>query len=163
YRTYRLSIPLERPLVNGSFAFERIEHVLLELELDGLVGLGHAFAFERHQAESIRSMVVDLAQSLLGQPIDDAAEVWDALWGRLTYIGHAGPPVMALAAVDTAVWDLLGKRSGLPLYRLLGGERTELPLYATGGWLSYTVDELVAEARRFAQEGFSGYKLKVGH
>jgi L-alanine-DL-glutamate epimerase-like enolase superfamily enzyme len=163
FRTHHLSIPLEREMVNGSFGFARLEHVLLELDAGGAVGIGHAFAFERRQAESIRAMAIDLAESQVGEPIDDPAAVWDALWSRTTYIGHAGPPVMALSMVDSALWDLAGKRLGEPVWRLLGGSGAPLPAYATGGWMSYSVDDLIAEARDLAGRGFGAYKMKVGH
>jgi L-alanine-DL-glutamate epimerase-like enolase superfamily enzyme len=163
FRTHHLSIPLEREMVNGSFGFARVEHVLLELDAGEAVGIGHAFAFERRQAESIRAMVVDLASSQVGEPIGDPAAVWEALWRRTAYIGHAGPPIMALSTLDSAVWDLAGKRSGMPLWQLLGGRDEPLQAYATGGWMSYSVDDLIAEARDLADRGFGAYKMKVGH
>jgi L-alanine-DL-glutamate epimerase-like enolase superfamily enzyme len=70
---------------------------------------------------------------------------------------------MALAAVDTALWDLLGKAAELPLYKMLGAVRDEVPVYATGGWFTYSKEELVEECLRFSELGYRDYKMKVGH
>lgn len=163
FRTHHLSIPLEQRMVNGSFAFAGLEHVLLELDVGDAVGIGHSFAFEPRQAESIRAMVLDLAETLVGRPVDDVRGVWGELWRRITYIGQAGPPVMALSMVDTAIWDLLAQQAGLPLYRFLGGVRDSVPVYATGGWLSSSEGELVEESERFHELGAGDYKMKVGN
>ena len=163
FQTHHLSIPLGRRMVNGNFAFDGLEHVLLELDVGDAVGIGHTFAFEPRQAESIRVMVIDLAETLIGRSIENVRGIWGELWQRISYIGHGGPPVMALATVDTAIWDLLAQQAGLPLYRLLGGVSDSLPVYATGGWLSCTHSELVEEARQFRERGAGDYKMKVGH
>jgi L-alanine-DL-glutamate epimerase-like enolase superfamily enzyme len=163
FRTHHVSVPLGRRLINGSFEFERIEHVLLELDVGDATGIGHAFAFERRQAESIRVMVLDLAETLVGSSVEAVRAVWGELWQRLSYIGHSGPPVMALSVVDTAIWDLLAQRAGLPLFRLLGAARSSIPVYATGGWLTYSKEELVEEALGLRERGFVHYKMKVGN
>ena len=163
FRTHQVSVPLGRRMTNGSFEFEAVEHVLLELDVGDATGIGYAFAFERRQAEAIRVMVVDLAETLVGRSVEAVRAVWGGLWQRLGYIGHAGPPVMALSVVDTALWDLLAQRAGLPLFRLLGASRSSLPVYATGGWLGYSREELVEEALALRERGFAHYKMKVGH
>jgi len=163
FRTHHVSVPLTRRMINGTFEFDRVEHILLELDIGDAIGIGHAFAFERRQAEAIRMMVLDLAEALVGKPVEAVRAVWGVLWQRLNYIGHSGPPVMALSAVDTALWDLLAQRAGLPLFRLLGAARTSVPVYATGGWLTYSKEELVEEALGLGERGFAHYKMKVGH
>ena len=68
----------------------------------------------------------------------------------------------AYSAVDIALWDLKGKMLGLPLYKLLGGNKTKVPVYASGGWTSYSKDELVAEAKIMVARGYDKIKVKVG-
>jgi L-alanine-DL-glutamate epimerase-like enolase superfamily enzyme len=73
-------------------------------------------------------------------------------------------PVVGISALDSALWDLLGKSTGLPLYRLLGGARDRVPAYHSGGlWLSSSTSELVAEAESFAAAGFKAMKMRLGH
>lgn len=162
FRTRHLSVPLRERMVNGTFAFEALEHVLLELDVGEATGIGYAFAFERRQAEAIRTMVVDLAEALVGSRVDKLRETWQRLWNRITYVGQAGPPVMALSAIDTALWDLLAQAAELPLYRLLGAARSSLPVYVTGGWLGVSKAGLVEEALAVRERGIPRFKLKVG-
>jgi L-rhamnonate dehydratase len=68
----------------------------------------------------------------------------------------------ALSALDIALWDLKGKILGLPVFRLLGGNKTQIPCYASGGWTSYTTEELVDETLRMKAVGYKFIKIKVG-
>jgi L-alanine-DL-glutamate epimerase-like enolase superfamily enzyme len=70
---------------------------------------------------------------------------------------------LALAAIDTALWDLRGKRTGLPLWKLAGGAQRKVPTYTTeGGWLQLTREALVDQALEARDKGFRGSKMKVG-
>jgi mandelate racemase len=164
FRIHHLSVPLERPMANGTFGFEAIESLVLELDVGDATGTGYAFCFEPRQADAIRAMVTDLCETLIDRPVDDVRAVWNDLWHRIAYIGRAGPPVMALSVVDTALWDLLAQRAQLPLFRLLGASSgSPLPVYVTGGWLTYSKEELAEEAVSLRDRGFAHYKMKVGH
>ena len=100
---------------------------------------------------------------LIGQ---DARQV-EALWNKLFWATH-GTAVgaitsLALAAVDTALWDVRCKAAGQPLWLLAGGYRERVPLYDTeGGWLNIAIDEIVAEAKNSVAKGWPGVKIKVG-
>lgn len=164
FRTHHLSVPLARPMLNGTFGFTAIESLVLELDVGDATGTGYAFCFEPRQAEAIRAMVVDLCETLVDRCVDDVRAVWSDLWRRISYIGRAGPPVMALSAVDTALWDLLAQEASLPLFRLLGASADgRLPVYVTGGWLTYSAEEVAEEAVSVRDRGFGHYKMKVGH
>ena len=68
-----------------------------------------------------------------------------------------------MAAIDTALWDLRCKRAGLPLWKLAGGAKPEIPVYSTeGGWLHIPTADLVQDALDRKAEGFGGCKVKVG-
>ena len=70
---------------------------------------------------------------------------------------------LALAAVDTALWDLRCRKAGLPLHVMAGGARDKVQLYTTeGGWLHLPTDALVADALQAKAQGFGGSKVKVG-
>jgi L-alanine-DL-glutamate epimerase-like enolase superfamily enzyme len=77
-------------------------------------------------------------------------------------VGRKGLAFCAYSAVDIALWDLKGKLLHMPLYRLLGGVKTEVPVYASGGWTSYDLDELLAEVKGMLARGFTKVKIKVG-
>jgi L-alanine-DL-glutamate epimerase-like enolase superfamily enzyme len=108
------------------------------------------------------------APLLLGEDALEQTRLWTRLahYPPLQWVGRAGITQLALAAVDIALWDLRAKSAGLPLWRFLGGAScAEVEAYNTDvGWLSYTQEELVANARRAVEEeGFRRIKLKVGH
>jgi L-alanine-DL-glutamate epimerase-like enolase superfamily enzyme len=73
-----------------------------------------------------------------------------------------GVAAWGIAAIDIALWDLLGKYLEAPVCQLLGSCREQVPAYGSGGWLSYSMDELLAEVNSYLQRGFKMVKMKVG-
>lgn len=163
FHTYHLSFPLAASRRTGTHSFDAVDYVLLEVEAEGLTGIGYAWTLARRQAESIRAMMVDLAECVVGEDSGRVRGIWQDLWQRINFIGQAGPPVMALTALDTALWDLRSQEAGMPLYRMLGATRQEVPIYATGGWLSNSHDQLIEEGLALKAQGFGAFKIKVGH
>jgi L-alanine-DL-glutamate epimerase-like enolase superfamily enzyme len=162
FRVYRLSVPLPRHYVSGAHDAVTTENVLLELSTGDFTGHGYAFTFTPAQADAVCTLVVSLANSLLGRGVDHLRATVGELRHGLGFIG-LGTGTMALAVIDTALWDLLGQQAGLPLYRLLGAYTDTLGVYASGGWFTYTKEELAEEAAGFAAAGYQAYKIKVGH
>lgn len=161
YRTYHVSKPLKQPLKNSVYSFTHIEHVLLELDADGMTGIGYAFAFAPAHAKAIRTIMADFAETLIGKEVENIRRHWMNSCIRIKLIGQTGLPVIALAPVDTALWDLLSQKAGMPLYRMWGAVRDEVPVYSSGGWLG-PVQDLVEEAVSYKGMGFKDYKMKVG-
>jgi L-alanine-DL-glutamate epimerase-like enolase superfamily enzyme len=87
------------------------------------------------------------------------------LWKALEYEGVGGIVQFAIAAVDIAVWDILGKNAGLPVYKMLGAYRDRMPVYSMCGWY-YDNDEDLAHFRRALaaamEQGYQAVKIKVG-
>lgn len=130
---------------------------------DGARGTGYSYTIGAGGS----SIVAVLRDHLLPRLIGRDADAMEAIWRDLLFGVHAlsvGPVLsLALAAIDTALWDLRGVRTGLPIARLLGGAHESLPVYTTeGGWLHLSVDELVADAVVMRERGFGGAKVKVG-
>jgi L-talarate/galactarate dehydratase len=159
---HRISLPLGRALISGIHNFRSLETIVVDLRADSLHGTGYAYTFRRREAEALAALITDLAESLLGQDVHPIRGHWHALYQRINYIGQSGLAVMALAAVDTALWDIAGQQAGLPLHRMLGGVTDQVPVYLSGGWLSYPVSELVADVTSARERGFRHYKMKVG-
>lgn len=93
-----------------------------------------------------------------------------SLWGKLLHhpplqwVGRAGISHLALSAVDIALWDLKAKAAQIPLWKLLGGSgEKKIRAYNTdGGWLNWSIDQLVADAKCLLDSGYTGIKIKVG-
>lgn len=161
-RTYQHPIPLPQPLRTAIHIIPSVENVLVEIECDGLVGSGYAFCFRPGEAAAIRTMVEDLAESLVGTDPSAVRSSWQLMWKQINTIGQSGVGVLAVSALDTALWDLHAQRAGLPLFRMLGGSQTRLPVYATGGWTSQPVEQVIEDGLRHRDDGFRYFKIKVG-
>ncbi|MAQ85012.1 MAG: mandelate racemase [Maritimibacter sp.] len=130
---------------------------------DGAVGQGYSYTIGTGGSSVMRLLSDHLAPRLLGR---EAEEV-EAIWTDLEFFTHATTvgaiTSIALAAVDTALWDLRCRRAGLPLWRLAGGAKPMAPCYTTeGGWLHLPVQALVEDALDAKQKGFKGSKVKIG-
>jgi L-alanine-DL-glutamate epimerase-like enolase superfamily enzyme len=102
----------------------------------------------------------ELAPAAIGLTAHPAT-AWDSLWWHL-HEGGLGLTGLALAAVDTALWDLRAREAGRGLVDELGRRRDAVPAYGSGVNLHYTLDELVAQAERWVAAGFGAVKVKVG-
>jgi L-alanine-DL-glutamate epimerase-like enolase superfamily enzyme len=87
------------------------------------------------------------------------------LWKALEYNGVAGVVQFAIAAADIAIWDILGKSAGLPVYKMLGAYRDRMPVYAMCGWYYDNDDDLSRYRRSLTEameQGYHAVKIKVG-
>jgi L-alanine-DL-glutamate epimerase-like enolase superfamily enzyme len=134
---------------------------VLEIDAEDEIGLGYAYATRPRHARAIQALLGDLAEALIGQPVDDIRAVWANLARHLECGGRTGIAVMALGAVDMALWDLLGKRAGMPMHRLLGAVTDRVPVYATAR-RGAEVDDLLDQARTCAAAGYAGFKVRLG-
>ena len=129
---------------------------------DGNEGLGYTYTLSGG-ARAIHSVLVsDMAPTLLGRDADRIEDIWKHLWWNLHWAGRGGLVMLALSAVDIALWDLLAKRAGLPLWRLLGGADPQVRAYAGGIDLMFSLEELLAQTDANLEKGFRAIKMKVG-
>ena len=98
----------------------------------GATGIGYTFTGGHNGAAIHKGIEADIVPLLAGEDADQIAAIWDKIWWACHYGGRGGPMVLALSAVDIALWDLKAKRAGLPLWRLLGGYSTSVRCYAGG-------------------------------
>jgi L-alanine-DL-glutamate epimerase-like enolase superfamily enzyme len=99
---------------------------------------------------------------LVGREATNITGLLEDLKREMEYFGLSGLTRFAIAAIDTALWDLYGKLQGEPCYLLWGAQRDRLPAYAMVGWLNYDLDELRRQCGRALEHGFRGVKMKVG-
>ena len=130
---------------------------------DGATGTGYTYTIGTGGSSVVALLRDHLAPLLVGE---DAADV-ERLWKRLFFHTHATAvgaiTSLALAAIDTALWDLRCRRAGLPLWQMAGGAQRSVPVYTTeGGWLHHPAQQLVDETIAARAQGFRGAKLKVG-
>jgi L-alanine-DL-glutamate epimerase-like enolase superfamily enzyme len=163
-RAYLADIAVETVRTDAVQSFVKQETVFVDLVTDdGNRGTGYAYTIGTG-GESVLAMVrAHLLPRLIGADSRRIEHLWHDLFAstRATTVGAITS--LALAAVDTALWDLRCLRAGEPLWRVAGGFRPEVPLYDTeGGWLHLSTDELVRGALAARAAGWPGVKLKVG-
>lgn len=98
---------------------------------------------------------------LIGQDPLCIEKLWDDMFWRVRGFGRKGVAFCAISAVDIALWDLKAKLFGVPLYRLLGPFTDRVPIYGSGGWTSFSEDELVREQLGYVERGIPRVKMKV--
>jgi L-alanine-DL-glutamate epimerase-like enolase superfamily enzyme len=161
---YLCDLPAERRRDDAIQAFSKQETIFVEIHTaDGCVGTGYTYTIGTGGRAILEHLQTDLLELLVGE---NAAQLED-IWQKLFWANHStmvGPMTsLALAAIDTALWDLRGQVTRQPLWLMAGGHNQSVPVYDTeGGWLQLTPEEVAANARRAVQAGFSGVKLKVG-
>lgn len=134
---------------------------LTEVETDnGLVGHGMTAITEE---EVIAAAVREVAgPALVGEDPLATERLWDKLYWLLSPRGQTGYASHVIAALDVALWDLKARSLGLPLWRLLGGARRRVPVYATFGFGFFDREELAEAAKLWVSQGFRRLKMTVG-
>ncbi len=130
---------------------------------DGAEGTGYSYTIGNGGSAVVALIRDTLAPALIGRDPDCIEEIWKSLF-FLVHANAVGPTVsLALAAIDTGLWDMRCRRAEQPLWKLAGGAQARVPLYTTeGGWLNFTVEELIDGAIEAKELGFMGCKPKVG-
>lgn len=158
-------VPLATP-VQTSFGImhDRPAVLLRVVDEDGVEGWGESWCNfpavgAEHRARLVQSVLAPIA---LGGEWDGPAALFQALTGRTAVLaiqcGEPGPIAQAIAGVDIAAWDLVGRRAGMPLWQLLGGSSGRIRVYASG--LNPDQPQRLASER--AAQGYTAFKLKVG-
>jgi L-alanine-DL-glutamate epimerase-like enolase superfamily enzyme len=134
--------------------------LLVELGSDaGWVGMGNAGLAPR-----VAKQVIDLylKDVLIGSDPFDSEYLWQHMYRKTIAFGRKGIGMVAISAVDIALWDLMGKALKQPVFRLLGGKtKKRIPVYASRLY-SQPLDELQQEAERYKASGFKAMKLRFG-
>ena len=159
-----VDVPLARPITTAIHAIESAGCVLVDVTTtDGAVGQGYVFAINGRRIRAFDEVLRDFADLVVGRDVADAAGIWQTIWDDLNPTGHAGITVSALSTVDVAVWDAHARELDVPLHSLFGTCRNRIDTYASSGlWLSASLDDLAAEARRFMDAGFRAVKVRIG-
>jgi D-galactarolactone cycloisomerase len=158
----RAAIPAEGQVSSRSGVRNTRSTTLLQVETDeGVSGIGSCSG----NGELIEVIVARVLKPLLvGMDPTEIDEIWDKAYVRGGHkeFGTRGIGVVALSGIDVALWDILGKVRGVPIYQLLGGKcRDKVPVYATALYPEEP-SKVAKRARGFAEQGFHGVKIKVG-
>jgi L-alanine-DL-glutamate epimerase-like enolase superfamily enzyme len=150
-------IPTDAPESDGTLEWSSTTIVVVEAHAAGATGLGYTYA------PAAAATLVDelLAGRAEGADALSPALVWDSLARSLRNAGRPGIGFCALAAVDTALWDLKARLLGLPLVDCLPRAHEAVPVYGSGGFCSYSLERLRKQLGGWAEDGIPRVKMKI--
>ncbi len=133
--------------------------VVVELEdADGVVGVGTAGFGNPAAVEILRQ----LEPLVIGRPPTEVAHIWETMYRSTLNTGRRGVVLHAISAIDIALWDLLGKQLGVPVYNLLGGKmHPTIRAYASWLYATEDLDALAREAASWVAQGFTAVKQRL--
>jgi L-alanine-DL-glutamate epimerase-like enolase superfamily enzyme len=152
------TVPTDAPEADGTLSWTETTIVIVEARAEGERGLGYTYSDAAAGAlieDKLAGVVKD------ADPLSPPA-AWRAMRGALRNAGRPGLGMMAVSAVDTALWDLKARLLRLPLCELLGAIHDGVPVYGSGGFTSYDDERLCAQLAGWVEQGIPRVKMKVG-
>jgi len=152
-------IPLDQPEADGTLTWDATTVVVVEPRAGGVTGLGCTYG-----PWACSAVIHDLlAGAVIGRPASDVPGAWEAMVRAVRNAVRTGVASLAIAAVDSALWDLKARLLDLPLADLLGRVRDAAPVYGSGGFVSMTDEQLIAQLETWVQDqGIPRAKIKIG-
>jgi L-alanine-DL-glutamate epimerase-like enolase superfamily enzyme len=154
------SLPFREPYVTARGELLERELLLIRIRADGLEGLGETTALSLRGGPGLAAIAAEIRDRCWPALLDGGVDP-RRIWSAVARCRNRGAEAQALAAVDTALHDLVGKASGQPVWRVLGAERAApVPCNATLPAANPSATRVLTE--RWVAEGFRTFKLKVG-
>ena len=152
------TVPTDAAEADGTLRWDATTIVVVQAHAGGEIGLGYTYA-DLATATLIRSKLAAVVQ---GSDAMAPQAAWRSMVRETRNLGRPGITSMAIAAVDTALWDLKARLLGLPLSTLLGAVRDRVPVYGSGGFTAYSLSRLCEQLAGWVQRGIPRVKMKVG-
>lgn len=152
------TVPTDRRESDGTLEWDSTTIVVVEVAGGGRAGLGYAYG----DASAARLIDDRLREVVSARDAMAVGAAWDAMVASVRNVGRPGIAATAISAVDAALWDLKARVLELPLVRLLGGARPSVPVYGSGGFTSYSTEQLIEQLSGWTDAGMHAVKMKVG-
>jgi L-alanine-DL-glutamate epimerase-like enolase superfamily enzyme len=129
----------------------------------GITGMGYLFLFRPGIKSIIACLNEVIIPNVIGKDASAVEAIWQNLWNTTITFGRGGIATMAQSALDIALWDIIGKAAKLPLHRLWGSYRTQMPAYGSGCFRGSGGDGMIAKALHYKERGYKAIKMQVAH
>ncbi|MDP9987414.1 L-alanine-DL-glutamate epimerase-like enolase superfamily enzyme [Arthrobacter oryzae] len=160
-KAFPVGVPLDEPLRWGAMEVNVKGGIIVRVKTDeGIEGIGEA-GFSAEYFPTVGPIInQQLGPMLIGRDPLDIASIWQDMLNATHMWGRRGIETYALSGIDIALWDLLGKASNQPVYRLLGASKSKVKAYYAPS-LKPT-EEIVEESIAAVEQGFFAMKLRNG-
>ena len=150
------------PIADATHSISDIAFIVTRIILaNGTIGWAYLLSFH-YSPRAIAGALMDAREIALGCNASQPGVFLERYNRETEYFGHNGLHRWASASINIAMWDAWARTVGQPVWKLLGAMHDRVPLYGSGGWLSYTLPELLDEVTGYVQRGFRAVKIKVG-
>ena len=163
--THQLSVKVDQPFTSSrGWVYTTRGALVVEVRTDeGITGWGDCYG-----PTAVCKSIVDtlLKPTVIGKDPFDVEVIWETLYNKVKDYGLSGMTISGISGIDIAMWDIIGKATGMPIHKLIGGSfRPKVLAYASGLYfrnVDRLTDEAVEEARGYASQGFRAIKMKIG-
>ncbi len=152
------TVPTDFPESDGTITWDKTTIVIVEAIAGGKRSLGYTYA-DVATAKLIDELLKDI---VIGKDAMNVPGFWKEMVHSIRNLGRPGIASMAISAVDNALWDLKARLLDLPLVTLLGAVREGAPVYGSGGFTSYSREQLQRQLGDWVAEGIPRVKMKIG-
>lgn len=150
--------------MTGFLTLENIDLLIVEIETaSGVIGTGHLHPLAGGMRTLDMCIHEMLKPLLIGEDARQVEALWQKMWLATFIQGRMGITVMAMSALDIALWDAVGRFEEKPLWQLWGGRPDPLPVYGSGCFRGLGHDGMISKARRFVDQGYSAIKMQAAH
>ncbi len=160
----RFEVPLAEVLVDAMHG----EHTHFELitatirDSEGIEGTGYSYTGGRGGRAIVAMLEHDLVPFLIGRDVVEVDALYNAMQAHVHYVGRGGIASFAISAIDIALWDIRGKKSGQALWQMAGGANSQCRAYRGGIDLNFPLPKLLNSIEGYLTEGYDAVKIKIG-
>lgn len=161
---YKAKSKISQNIADATHSISEIAFYVVEVKLEnGVIGQGYLLSFH-YSPNAILGSLKDIKKFILDREYHayETLKLRDAWNDESEYFGIDGIQKWAYATLNIAMWDAWGKTLNVPIWKLLGNSGNKAPVYGSGGWLSYSDEELIEEVTNYKARGFKAVKIKVG-
>ena len=159
---FRAVSAISQPIADSTHQIPEIAFIVTRIELDnGITGDAGLLAFH-YSPHAIHGALRDAAAMAEGWNVEHTGKFIRHYEKESEYFGTKGIHRWALGSINIAMWDAWAKTLKVPIWKMFGVYRDRVRLYGSGGWLSYSLDQLLNEVKQYAKRGFRAVKVKVG-
>ena len=139
--------------------------LVVEIETaSGITGMGYLHLLNSSLLRTTGLCIEEaMTPMILGRDATAVEAIWRDIWRTTMTAGRGGVTTMAQSAIDIALWDIVGQAAAMPLHRLWGHFRSEIPIYGSGVFRQLGGDGMIEKAKYFVEKGFKAIKMQVAH